>query len=74
MIKEVKSTLLWAYVINYFNGEEITGIFCEKELQKNKSARIQNKKKSLKEKYKLYLKCKKCDISFSSWIDKNDLV
>ena len=44
MIKEVKSTLLWAYVINYFNGEEITGIFCEKELQKNKSARIQNKK------------------------------
>ena len=34
MIKEVKSTVLWAYVINYLNGEEITGTFCEKELQK----------------------------------------
>ena len=34
MIKEVKGTVLWAYVINYLNGAEISRKFCEKELQK----------------------------------------
>ena len=39
-IKEVKNTVPWTYVINHLNGEEITGTFSEKELQKNKSTRI----------------------------------
>ena len=34
MIKEVKKTVPWTYVINDLNGEEIMGKFCEKELQK----------------------------------------
>ena len=34
MIKEVKNTVPWIYVINDFNGEEINGTFYEKELQK----------------------------------------
>ena len=34
MIKEVKNTVPWTYVINYLNGEEIIGIFHEKELHK----------------------------------------
>ena len=34
VIKKVKSTVLWTYVINDFNGEEIIGTFYEKELQK----------------------------------------
>ena len=34
MIKEVKKTVPWTYVINDLNGEEIMGTFCEKELQK----------------------------------------
>ena len=34
MIKKVKKTVPWACVINDLNGEEITGTFYEKELQK----------------------------------------
>ena len=34
VIKEIKNTVPWRYVINDLNGEEITGTFDEKELQK----------------------------------------
>ena len=34
VIKEIKNTVPWTYVINGLNGEEITGTFYEKELQK----------------------------------------
>ena len=34
VIKEIKNTVPWTYVINYLNGEEITRTFYEKELQK----------------------------------------
>ena len=34
VIKNVKNTVLWIYVNNDLNGEEIVGIFSEKELQK----------------------------------------
>ena len=34
VIKKVKNTVPWTYVINDLNGEEITGKFQEKELQK----------------------------------------
>ena len=34
VIKEVKNTVPWTYVINNLNGEEIVGTFYEKELQK----------------------------------------
>ena len=34
VIKEIKNRVLWTYVINDLNGEEITGTFYEKELQK----------------------------------------
>ena len=33
VIKKVKNTVPWTYVINDLNGEEIIGIFDEKELQ-----------------------------------------
>ena len=33
-IKEVENSISWTYVINDLNGEEILGIFFEKELQK----------------------------------------
>ena len=56
------------------NGEEITGSFYEKELQKTgqKEFRIE---KVLKIKGdKLYVKWKGCDNSFNSWNDKKDLL
>ena len=33
VIKKVKKTVLWTYVINDLNGKEIIGTFYEKELQ-----------------------------------------
>ena len=32
MIKKVENTVPWTYVINDLNGDEIIGIFHEKEL------------------------------------------
>ena len=37
VVKEVKNTVLWTYVINDLNNEQITGTFYEKELVINKS-------------------------------------
>ena len=34
MIKDVKDTVRWTYVVNDLNGEEIIETFYEKELQK----------------------------------------
>ena len=36
VIKEIKNTVPWTYVINDLNGEQIIGTFYEKELQKTK--------------------------------------
>ena len=42
VIKKVKNTVPWTYVINDLNGEEITRTFYEKRITKDKSRRIQN--------------------------------
>ena len=34
VIKEIKNTAPWTYVVNDINGQEIIGTFYEKELQK----------------------------------------
>ena len=36
MIKKVKNTVSWTYVINYLNGEKIVGIIYEKKIAKIK--------------------------------------
>ena len=36
MIKNIKNTVPWTYVVNDLNGEEIVKIFDEKELQQSK--------------------------------------
>ena len=33
-VSKIRNTVSWTYVINDLNGDEITGIFYEKELQK----------------------------------------
>ena len=43
-IKKVKNTIPWTYVINDLNGEEITGTFYEKELQKTNQEEFRIKK------------------------------
>ena len=34
VVKKIKNTVPWTYVIDHLNGEEIIGTFYEKELQK----------------------------------------
>ena len=40
IIKKVKHTVPWTYVINDLNSEEIIGRFYEKELQKTKQPKF----------------------------------
>ena len=74
VIKEVKNTVPWTYVINDLNGEEITGTFYEKELQKTSQEEFRIEKVIRRKGDKLYVKWKDYDNSFNSWIDKGSLV
>ena len=74
MIKEIKNTVPWTYVINGLNGEEFTGTFYEKELQKIDQQELTIEKVINKIGDKLYVKWKGYDNSFNSCIDKKDLV
>ena len=40
VIRKIKNTIPWTYVISDLNGEEIVGSFYEKELHKNNQKRI----------------------------------
>ena len=71
MIKKVKNTVPWTYVISDLNGEEIVGTFYGKELQKTKQKELKIGKAIKRKDGKLYLKWKGYDNSFKSWIDKN---
>ena len=74
VIKKVKNTVPWTYVINDLNGEEIMGIFYEKELQKTSREEFRIEKVIKRKGDKMYVKWKGYDNSFNSWIDKNDLI
>ena len=74
VIKEIKNRVLWTYVINDLNGEEITGTFNEKELQKIDQQEFRIGKVIRKKGDKLYVKWKEYDSSLNSWIDKKELV
>ena len=74
VIKKIKNTAPWTYFIADLNGEEITGIFYEKELQKINEQEFKIEKIIKKKSHKLYVKWKGYDNSFNCWIDKKDLV
>ena len=61
-------------VINDLNGEEITGTFYEKELQKTNQEEFRIEKVIKRKGDKIYVKWKGYDNSFNSWIDKASLV
>ena len=71
---KIKNTVLWTYVINDLNGEEIIGTFYEKELQKTNQKEFRIEKVLKRKGDKLYVKWKGYNNSFNSWIDKKDLV
>ena len=70
MIKRIKNKVPWTYVINDLNGEEIIGIFYEKELQKTNQEEFRIEKVIKKIGHKLYIKWKRYYNSFNSWIDE----
>ena len=73
VVSKIKDKVPWTYVINNLNGQQITEIFYEKEVQKtNKKNRIEKVLKTKSD--KLYMKWKEYDDSFNSWIDKKDLI
>ena len=74
IIKKVKNTVPQTYVINDLNGEEMSGTFYEKELQKINQQEFRIEKVLKKKGDKLYVKWKAYDNSFNSWIDEKDLV
>ena len=73
VIREIKNTVPWTYVINDLNGVEIIGTFYEKELQKTNQKEFRIEKVIKKRGNKLYVKWKEYDNSFNSWTDKKDL-
>ena len=74
IIKKIKNTAPWTYVINDLNGEEIIGTFYENELQGTSQKEFRIEKVLKKKGNKLYVKWKGYNNSFNSWIDKKDIV
>ena len=74
VIKKVKTTVPWTYVIDDLNGEEIIGTFYEKELQKTNQEEFRIEKVVKRKGDKMYVKWKGYNNSFNSWIDKASLV
>ena len=53
MIKNVKNTVTWTYVISDLNGEEILGTFYENELQKSNQKELKVRKEIKRKSNKL---------------------
>ena len=56
VIKKVKNTVLWTYVINDLNEEEIVGTFYENELQKTNQKEFRIEEVIKRKGNKLYVK------------------
>ena len=74
LLKNVKNTVPWTYVIKDLNGEEITGTFYEKELQKKDQEEFRIEEVIRRKGDKIHVEWKGYDNSFNSWTDKKDLV
>ena len=74
VIKKVKDTVPWSYIINDLNGDEIIGTFYEKKLQTTNQQEFRIEKVIKRKDNKLFVKWKGYDSSCNSWIDKKDLV
>ena len=76
VIEKVKNTVPCTYVISDVKGQEIDGLFYEKELKIKKTNQKEFRvEKVIKKKGdKLYAKCKGYNISFNSWVVKKDII
>ena len=62
IVSKIKNTVPWTYVINDLNGEEITGRFYKKELQRTNQKEFRIEKALRKKGNNLYVKWKGYDI------------
>ena len=72
VVSKIRNTVPWTYLINDLNGEEITGSFYEKELQKSSQEKCRIEKILKRKDDKLYVKWKGYDNRYNSWINKRD--
>ena len=70
IIKDIKNTVPYTYIINDLNGKRIIGKFYQKELQKTNQKEFRIEKVIKKKGSKLYVKRKGYDNPFNSSIDK----
>ena len=56
MTKKVKNTMPWTYIISDLKGENIVGMFYQKELQKPNQKEFRVEKVTKRKGYKLYVK------------------
>ena len=73
VFNKIKNTVPWTCAISDLNGEEITGSFYEKELQKTNQKELRIEKIFKRKGDKLYVKWKGYDNRFNSWINKREL-
>ena len=74
VVSKNKNTVPWTYIVNDLNDEETIGSFYEKEMQKTSQEEFRIEKVLKKKGNKLYVKWKRYDNSFNSWIGKKDLI
>ena len=74
VIKKIKNMVPWTYIISDLNGEDIIGTFYEKELQSTNQQEYMIKGVIKKKGDELYVKWKRYNNSFNSWIDKKDIM
>ena len=73
VVSKIKNTDPRTYVTIDLNGEEITGSFYEEELQTTSQEKFRIEKVLTRKGDKLYMKWKRNDNRFNSWIDKKDI-
>ena len=74
VVNKVQNPVSWTYLINDLNGKEIKGSFYGKELQKTDQKEFRTEKVIKREGSKLYVKWRKYNNFFNSWIDKKEKV
>ena len=74
VIKKVKNTVPWTYVVSDLKVEEIVGMSYKKELQKTSQKEFRVEKVIKRKGDKLYVKWEGYDNLFNSWIDKKDII
>ena len=74
VIKKVKNTMSWTYVIKDLHAKEIVGKFYQKELQKANRKEFKIEKVIKRKGVELYVKCKGHNRLLSNYPTKADLI